>query len=327
MRNLHIKKREAVFSVPTAFVDRYMASADERAVKVYLYLLCHFNDADLTLESVAGALGTTSEKVVKALKYWNEEAVVLYSDSDDSCGVEFLPLDELSIPANDKTDDSPAEEKSSFTVPPKYLVKDINAALKSDKNVRDMFLIAEQLLGKPLNHNDMKTMYSFYDWLKMPVDVIVMLLEHCTSIKKMDLRYIEKVAITWADNGIDNFEKANVYIKGQAKLARTEKKVKRILQISGRDLTELETKFVRAWIQDYKATESNIKEAYEITVINTGKLNFKYMDAVLKNLGKESTEKQSTPKKKTGFNNYTGDDNLSEFEKKMFARRMGTSEK
>lgn len=327
MRNLHIKNKEAVFSVPTAFVDRYMASADEKAIKVYLYLLCHFNDADLTLESVSAGLGIDEADVIKALGYWNGVSVISFEDAGGSFCVEFLPLvdDVPSVSVEDA--DKSAEEVSVHNVPPKYLVKDINTALKSDKNVRDMFLIAEQLLGKPLNHNDMKIMYSFYDWLKLPIDVIVMLLEHCTSIKKMDLRYIEKVAITWADNGIDDFEKANVYIKGQAKLARAEKKVKRILQISGRDLTELETKFVRTWLQEYKATEANIKEAYEITIINTGKMNFKYMDAVLKNLGKETADKKSAPKKKTNFNNFSGDDNMNEFEKKMIARRMGSATK
>ncbi len=324
MKNLHIKKREAVFSVPTAFVDRYMPAADENSVKVYLYLLCHLNDANLSVENTASSLGLTDAKVLKALKYWHEQSVINFDDADGVCCVEFMNLDaDIKV---SHTEEIVAEEAKTYTEPPKYLVKDINAALKTDKNVRDMFLIAEQLLGKPLNHNDMKIMYSFYDWLKLPIDVIVMLLEHCTSIKKMDLRYIEKVAITWADKGIDNFEKANVYIKGQAKLARAEKKVKRIMQISGRDLTELETEFVRTWLQDYKATEAKIKEAYEITVINTGKMNFKYMDAVLKNLGKETSEQKSVPKKTTKFNNFTNDDNISDFEKKMIAHRMNSAQ-
>ncbi len=321
MGNLHIKNRETEFSVPVAFVNRYMAAADEAAVKVYLYLLCHFDDDELTSEIIAKALRITPSKVEASLKYWNGESVIRYDKGDESGSIEFLALNEKIGPSENEGE---AEQPTFATAPqPKYLVKDINSAMKSDKNVRDMFLIAEQLLCKPLNHNDMKILYSFYDWLKLPTDVIVMLLEHCTSIKKMDLRYIEKVAITWADNGIDDFEKANVYIKGQAKLARAEKKVKRILQISGRDLTELETKFVRTWLQDYKATEANIKEAYEITIINTGKMSFKYMDAVLKNLGSEKTEKKPVPKKKTNFNNFSGDDNINDFEKKMIARRMG----
>lgn len=320
MKNLHIKRKEAVFSVPSAFVDRYMAEADEAAIKVYLYLLRHSSDGELDAENAAKALGITESKVIKAIKYWSENAVLNFLDNDEECSLEFLPLSAYSAPVIDVA--NVEEKKFSSGTMPKYLVKDINVALKSDKTVSDMFLIAEQLLCKPLNHNDMKILYSFHDWLKLPSDVIVMLLEYCTSLKKMDLRYIEKVAITWADNGIDSFEKANIYIRSQAKLARFEKKVKKIVQISGRDLTETETKFVRSWLNDYKATEAKIKEAYEITVMNTGKMNFKYMDAVLKNFDKEAKPTKTPAKKKTNFNNFGGDDGMNEFEKKMLIRRV-----
>lgn len=322
MKNLHIKRKEAEFAVPSAFVDRYMAEADECALKVYLYLLRHCDCAELDGAAVAKALGVTESKVMKAISYWNDISVLRFTDNDDECSLEFLPLTAYSVPAAVETAENEDDKKFSSGTMPKYFVKDINAALKADKTVGDMFLIAEQLLCKPLNHNDMKILYSFHDWLKLPSDVIVMLLEYCTSLNKMDLRYIEKVALTWADNGIDDFEKANIYIKGQAKLARQEKKVKRILQISGRDLTETETKFVRSWLTECKATEAKIKEAYEITVMNTGKMNFKYMDAVLKNLGKDTKPTKTVPKKKNNFTNFGGDDGMNEFEKKMLIRRV-----
>ena len=69
--------------MPTAFVDRYMPYANEEAVKVYLYLLCHFNDASLTIENVAKTFGITNAKVDKVLKYWNDQGVIAYSDADD----------------------------------------------------------------------------------------------------------------------------------------------------------------------------------------------------------------------------------------------------
>ena len=333
MKSLFIKKRGASFSVPTVFVDRYMASADEKALKIYLYLLCHLNDGDISLDSVSNALNISVKEVELSLQYWDERKVINFINGDDDCSIEFLTLNSYDGPKisvstdEDKTAEEP-EKATELGEHPKYLVKEINATLDENKDVRDMFLIAEQLLGKPLNHNEMKIVYSFHDWLKLPTSVIVMLLEHCTSVKKFDLRYIEKVAITWAENGIDNFEKASIYIKGQAKYARAEKKVKRILQISGRDLTELETKFVKAWIEEYKVSESVVKQAYEITVMNTGKMNFKYMDAVLKNIiSEKEAPKKDTPRKKTGFNNFSGEDNLNEFEKKMFNRRMNTESK
>ena len=333
MRKLRINKKEATFSVPSVFVDRYMAQSDGDAVKVYLYLLCYLNNSDLTLDSVASALGITPNQVTKAISYWHDRKVVSFSEDSLCCNIEFLPLLSYEVPSiiiKEETEPLKDEEFKKIELPeqPKYFVKDINAALDGNKDVKDMFLIAEQLLCKTLNHNELKIMYSFHDWLKLPTEVIVMLLEYCTSIKKLDLRYIEKVAITWAENGIDNFEKANIYIKGQAKLARMERKIKKIMQISGREFTELETGFVRSWIEDMKANEASIKQAYEITVMNTGKTNFKYMDAVLKNiLGDKTAPKKEAPKKKTNFNNFSTDENISDFEKKMIERRMSRAEK
>ncbi len=326
MRKLHIRVKETVFSVPRIFVDKYMPEADEKSVKVYLYLLCHLNDGDVSVETISEHLGFSEKEISGALKYWNDKGILKFSEGAAWGTVEFVPADDIADISVALPDGTQRPEASvSLDAPPKYLVKDINSVLKNDKDVRDMFLLAEQLVGNSLTHNDMKILYSFHDWLKFPTDVILLLLEHCTSIKKSDFRYIEKVALTWADNGIDTFEKANVYIKSQSKLVRMQKKIKRIVQITDRELTEKETEFVRSWIEDCKYTESNIKEAYEITVMNTGKMNFKYMDAVLKNLGKDVKDAPVKGKRKTGFDNYTGDEKISEFEKKMIARRMKTA--
>lgn len=325
MRKLHVKVNETVFSVPKAFVDRYMPSADDKQIKVYLYLLCHLNDGDITVEDVCARLGISEQEVSDALNYWDAKGLVNFREGTVAGNLEFISADCIPDTDNNAPENVEGEASSvsySEGKHPKYFVKDINSVLKSDKDVRDMFLLAEQLMGNSLTHNDMKILYSFHDWLKFPTDVILLLLEHCTSLKKSDFRYIEKVALTWADNGIDTFEKANIYIKNQSKLSRAQKKIKRIVQITDRELTEKETEFVRSWIEEYKYTDANIKEAYEVTVMNTGKMNFKYMDAVLKNLGKEAQGKGGKGKKKTGFANFSGDEKISDFEKKMIARRM-----
>lgn len=327
MRKLHIRVKETIFSVPRIFVDRYMPEADEKSIKVYLYLLCHLNDGDVSVETITNHLGFTEKEISGALKYWNDKGILKFSDGAAWGTVEFIATEDIREPLEINGEEKEAMSKDTVLLdtPPKYLVKDINSVLKNDKDIRDMFLLAEQLVGNSLTHNDMKILYSFHDWLKFPTDVILLLLEHCTSIKKSDFRYIEKVAITWADNGIDTFEKANIYIKSQSKLARMQKKIKRIVQITDRELTEKETEFVRNWTEEHKYTESNIKEAYEITVMNTGKMNFKYMDAVLKNVGKEVNKAPAKGKRKTSFDNYTGDEKISEFEKKMIARRMNAA--
>lgn len=325
MKNLHIKRKEKTFSVPSVFVDKYMVSADESAVKTYLYLLCHLEERDFSFDTASEGIGITAKELERALLYLDDKGIIRMTDEDGDVSVEFLPLTGKVISAEGET---AASVTTISSHPPKYLVKDINNVLKSDHEVRDMFLLAEQLMGTSLSHNDMKILYSFHDWLKFPVDVILLLLEHCTSLKKSDFRYIEKIAMDWADNNIDTFEKASLYVKSQTKFNRAAKKLKKILQIGDREFTESELKFVRKWIEEKGYTEANFREAYEITIMNTGKLTFKYMDTVLNNLGKERDKgKAKAPAgKKTKFNNYSGDENISEFEKKMIARRMSKAQ-
>ena len=76
-----------------------------------------------------------------------------------------------------------------------------------------------------------------------------------------------------------------------------------MLKISGRDFTESELKLLKSWVNELKASDELIKEAYEITVMNTGKIAFKYMDTVIKNnmsgdYSPASSEKQIKPQKK-----------------------------
>ncbi len=322
MKNLHIKRKERSFSVPAVFVDKYMVSADESAIKTYLYLLCHLEDGEFSFDTASQGIGVSDAELERALLYLADKGIIRLIDEDDEVSVEFLPLG-----GDGATEaESVPVDRRITTEAPKYLVKDINNALKTDHDIRDMFLLAEQLTGTSLSHNDMKILYSLHDWLKFPADVILLLLEYCTSLKKSDFRYIEKVALTWADNGIDNFEKASLYVKSQTKFNRAAKRLKKILQINDREFTEKELKFVRTWIEEKGYTEGNFKEAYELTIMNAGKFNFKYMDTVLKNLGKEKGAGKTTTGKKTKFNNYSGDDNISEFEKKMIARRMNKAQ-
>lgn len=323
MKSLHIKRKEKTFSVPAIFVDKYMAATDESVVKTYLYLLCHLEDGDFSFDAASEGIGISAKELERALLYLDDKGIIRLTTEDDDVSVEFLPLAGKEVAASEER---AIVERDVTSRPPKYLIRDINNVLNSDNEIRDMFLLAEQLTGTSLSHNDMKILYSFYDWLKLPVDVILLLLEHCTSLKKSDFRYIEKIAMSWADNGIDNFEKASIYVRSQTKFNRAAKKLKRILQIADRDFTERELKFVRTWIEDKGYTESNFKEAYEITIMNTSKLTFRYMDTVLKNLGKEKGNAKIPASKKTKFNNYSGDENISEFEKKMIAHRMNKAQ-
>ena len=64
------------------FIDRLMPRANGEFVKVYLYILrCSAAGLPLTLSGVADHLRCTEQDVVRALKYWEEEGLLLVSFS------------------------------------------------------------------------------------------------------------------------------------------------------------------------------------------------------------------------------------------------------
>jgi len=195
--------------------------------------------------------------------------------------------------------------------------------MKNNDGIRHMFLISEQLLGRTLTDTDRKILFSFYDYLSMPVEVIFTLLEYCISCGKSNMRYIEKVAYSWADKEINTLAKASVFVKEESEFSAILKKFKSVFKITGRELTNTEESFIRNWVYDLKFTDEQIIQAYETTVTNTGKIAFKYMDAVLKNSNSTSQNNSSKIKpaeKRNFFQDY--DDEISEFELQIMKNRL-----
>ena len=68
-------------------------------------------------------------------------------------------------------------------------------------------------MGKLLSRPEISTLYSLHDWLRLPLEVIEILLAYCCENGHRSMRYIEKVAITWADDGVKDAASALEPIK------------------------------------------------------------------------------------------------------------------
>ena len=76
----------SVTAVPDLFLEQYMPAANGEFVKVYLYLLKLVKDhqQDSTLSSMADFFSCTENDIVRALKYWESEKLVilLYEEAE-----------------------------------------------------------------------------------------------------------------------------------------------------------------------------------------------------------------------------------------------------
>ena len=170
---------------------------------------------------------------------------------------------------------------------PGYSEQDVIAAMDTDRDFRSLYGEIQRLLGRNLNTEEMKIILGFVRYLGMPADVVCVLVCYCKdrarqrgSLRNPSLRTIEKEAYAWAEQGIDTMEEAAAFIQAQNLRASQLGDLMRLLQIRGRNLTPGEEKYARQWLESGFDMDA-IAMAYERTCLNTGGLNWAYMNKIL----------------------------------------------
>jgi len=166
---------------------------------------------------------------------------------------------------------------------PSYHPSDITAAFERDRNLKALYKLAQTLLGKTLSTTEVQILYSLYDYYGFPIEVAMEMLTYAAKIDKRNMRYIEKIAIDWAENGIFTHEDAEKYIKKLEQRAKREYKIKQLLGLNNRELTDTEKKFIGLWANDMRVPFELVPLAYERTINATDKLSCKYMHKIFEN--------------------------------------------
>lgn len=183
-----------------------------------------------------------------------------------------------------------SEERTARIAPgerPDYTERDVLTTMESDASFRGLYGEVQRLLGRNLNTEELKILLGFVRYLNMPVEVIQMLVCYCKdrarrrgSNRNPSLRTIEKEAYAWAERGIDSIEEASAFIQAQNVRASRLSQLMEVLQIRGRSLTAAEERYAQAWLEMGFENEA-ISIAYERTCLNTGGLNWAYMNKIL----------------------------------------------
>ena len=170
---------------------------------------------------------------------------------------------------------------------PNYSEKDVLDAMDQDTSFRLLYGEIQRLLGRSLNTEELKIILGFVRYLGLSGEVISVLVSYCKdrarqkgSLRNPSLRSIEKEAYRWAEQGIDTLEEAAAYIHQQNLSNSRLAALTRLLQIRGRALTQAEERYARSWL-DMNLPDEVIAMAYERTCVNTGGLNWPYMNKIL----------------------------------------------
>ena len=307
-------ERSAI-EIQSNFIEHYMVGCPAVYPLVYIYTLkkITYGEAVSNLD-IAAYFNITESDVISAWKHWENVGIVKLDEKDKDMAITFLPVQvpEKTAPLQ------PAEKRQApaTAIRPQYTVDELTVYRTQSRDVARLFERAEQALGKLLYYNDMNIIFSFHDWLRLPIDVIEYLLTYCADNGHRNLRYIEKCALDWADNGIFDLEKAMNYVQSFDKNYRI------ILSYMGQVTSypaPSHRKYMDKWLDEWQMPLDLIMEACDRCVAQIEKPKFTYVDKILadwfkrgiKDLdgvkaadaefakGKESASKPELPKQKT----------------------------
>lgn len=264
------------FEIKFDFVEKWVRFAKPEYLQVYIYILSRYkqNNETLTADEIVSRLHMHRETVDAALDFWIT-ADVLGGTTDN-----YYFADAQGGSGRKKRTGS---AKTSYRTKPAYTSAEIDAAISENKDLDYLFKRAEKILNRLLSPSDYEMIYSFVDWLGLPVEVVVMLLTFVAAKGKTNKRYIETIALDWADKGITTYESAEEYIKELELKLSHEGKVRGILGIYDRALTQTEKKYIQLWCFEKDISAELIEEAYSRTVDATGKLSWAYMNKIIMN--------------------------------------------
>ena len=250
------------FAVPCA-CEAFFAEAGECELRVLLFAAAR---GVFDAEEIVEKLNLPESDVREALAFWRGAG--LFSKTRT---------------AEKKTPQKPKEEERVKIVSsrPTYSSLDLAAAVENSTEFKSLVDFAEKRLEKLFNRAELSILYSFVNFYEMPVDVVMLCIEACAKEGKKSLRYIEKLIIALADDGITAYEDADAYFARRAEYLSFEGKIRALCGFTSRALTAAEKKIITSWKDEYKYGEAEVQEAYEKTVNAIAKPSLTYMNKVL----------------------------------------------
>ena len=253
-----------VVSMTAAAADRLVKGGSGDAALLYLHLLRR--GGLFEAEAARKALGWTDARVQEA----------------------YRALAGLGLARAD-ADLSPAPAPPEPEGPPDYAAADIAQELEGGGIFPHLVRELERRLGKVLSPSDLKMLYTMYDFLALPAEVILLLTTWCTEEaqrkygpgRKPRMSQLRREAFLWKRLGVDTPEAADAHVRHLSALRDRERALLPRLGISGRPPVEGERRYLASWVE-LGFDDETIALAYERTVMKKGALNWAYMNSILR---------------------------------------------
>lgn len=277
-----------------------------------------------TISEIADHFSNTEADIIRALNYWASEGILqLQSGADGQImGINLCSLSVSGMQAAQsniqsavadnaaqnnlqnsvvnnaaqnistadiRMQDSVVEKLKSQTTDKhassqkEYTLDEIKE-FRKNPDISELFFIIETYLKHTLSSTDTNMVLYWLDELYFSTDLVEYLVEYCITKGHSSLRYMNKVALGWADAGIKTVDQAKDDAAAHSQIYYS---VMKALGITGRNLVDSEVSLINKWVGEYGFDIELVKAACSKTISAIQKPSFEYTDSILANWRKK----------------------------------------
>lgn len=155
---------------------------------------------------------------------------------------------------------------------------------RKNPDISELFFIIETYLKHTLSSTDTNMVLYWLDELHFSTDLVEYLVEYCITKGHSSLRYMNKVALGWADAGIKTVDQAKDDAAAHSQIYYS---VMKALGITGRNLVDSEVSLINKWVGEYGFDIELVKAGCSKTISAIQKPSFEYTDSILANWRKK----------------------------------------
>lgn len=277
-----------------------------------------------TISEIADHFSNTEADIIRALNYWASEGILQVQTGADGqiMGINLCSLSVSGMQAaqsniqsavadnaaqnnlqnsvvnnaaqnistvNTRMHDSVVEKLKSQTTDKaassqkEYTLDEIKE-FRKNPDISELFFIIETYLKHTLSSTDTNMVLYWLDELHFSTDLVEYLVEYCITKGHSSLRYMNKVALGWADAGIKTVDQAKDDAAAHSQIYYS---VMKALGITGRNLVDSEVSLINKWVGEYGFDIELVKAACSKTISAIQKPSFEYTDSILANWRKK----------------------------------------
>ncbi len=274
-----------MFGVPNLIVDQYLKLATPSQLKILLYLLRHGNQ-QVNNKEITDALSISEELVEEAILFWTQTDLFkvttpIETEMADSTQNEKQSEDMTTQTALVEKPNSSRKQTPIFSSLKSGELSpvEITAALEKSDDLKDLFRMSEQQMGRPLRHVEQKALVWMHDYHNIGSDIILTVLSYCKSIDNCSVSYAESLIVSWWNDGLQTLSQVTSAINDMEHRRSFTGQIRKIFEMQ-RKPTPKQQEFIDAW-QEKEIPLELITYAYEKTLEGTDKLSFPYLNSIL----------------------------------------------